>query len=634
MKVAELVALVSFESDDSAEDVDNEINDVKEGLRSVKNVALAAVGALAAVTGAALEFTRRTAQQADELIKTADAFDLTVDRVQRLQIASDAATKSGIAVDRMLRRVRTSAESAADGTGAAADSYGRLGLNAQRIMNMDADESLLEIADAFGEMDDKNRALNEAVNIFGSRMGEEMVPFLMEGREGLEAMGDRAEELGVIFDQETARQAEELNDELMFLGLAIRGMVQPIALELIPALREMIGSFQDLRQEHQDLIDEGIEVTIDIITFSLRAFMWTMDTTIELTATFLEALGGLRNTLQMLGVAIVSLSLAWAMLNTQILFSAFTAIVAWGKAAIAAAASWIVAMGPVILLGAALAGIFLLVEDFLGETEGAGSLIQEIFGESESAILKAATAIGAIIVGIIVLIGLVIGWPVALAVALATLVGLVIAQWDTIKQATLDFLSFLWDGITDTFNRVVEWLSDLGSRMWSPVQSGFESMMDTIESIFDSIMSGIEERIDQVTGAVDSVVDGAKGAVNTLPGVQISSPNREDGFLSAIMGSENVEGEVDHMHQAMEGTQMVQAVLGGGAMSPTFDAQAQQARERRMQPQQTSPVNIEANIDIDATEMSPEELAEAVEDGLVSASDVLKAMQDFRGHPE
>ena len=373
-----------------------------------------------------------------------------------------------------------------------------------------------------------------------------------------------------------------------------------MAAEMLPVLQDTVDAFLEWRVANEELIDEGIDIFVATMTFLFEGLTTIMTTLSDVTTSVTDAFGGLKETLRFIGILIGSLTLAWAALNTQVLFSAFTAIVAFTKAAVAAAKAWIVALAPVLLLGGALALVFLLVEDLFGFMDGESALMETVFGDSADAVLKAAGAVGALIVAVIGLIGLVIGWPVALAVALGILVALVIAQWDTISQATMDFLSFLWDGITGAFNSIVEWLADLGTSMWDGIRSGFQSLIDFIQDTFNAVIEGIEDRIDQVTGAIDGVVDGAKGAVNVLPGVDINSPNREEGLMAHVLGMPDEMPQYD-----------VASMVGGGAASPAVDMQRQQ-RAQSNQSRPPSEVTVENTFNIEGDD--PETIARKVEE--------------------
>jgi hypothetical protein len=66
-----------------------------------------------------------------------------------------------------------------------------------------------------------------------------MIPMLNEGRAGLTAMYEEAEQLGVVLDTETAAAAERFNDNLTRLGKVQDGIITKITAGMLPALSNL-----------------------------------------------------------------------------------------------------------------------------------------------------------------------------------------------------------------------------------------------------------------------------------------------------------------------------------------------------------------------------------------------------------
>lgn len=96
-------------------------------------------------------------------------------------------------------------------------------------------EVLGDVADRLASMGDGAQKSALAMEIFG-RGGAAMIPMLNAGREGLERMAAEADRLGITISTETARAAEEFNDNLTRLGAAMQGLVNRITAAVLPAL--------------------------------------------------------------------------------------------------------------------------------------------------------------------------------------------------------------------------------------------------------------------------------------------------------------------------------------------------------------------------------------------------------------
>lgn len=61
-----------------------------------------------------------------------------------------------------------------------------------------------------------------------------------QGSDGLQTFADRAKELGIIIDQDTADAADNFNDKLGGLKTAFVGLSTEVASELLPQLTELL----------------------------------------------------------------------------------------------------------------------------------------------------------------------------------------------------------------------------------------------------------------------------------------------------------------------------------------------------------------------------------------------------------
>ncbi|MFG1873395.1 hypothetical protein ACGFIV_00980 [Sphaerisporangium sp. NPDC049003] len=123
-----------------------------------------------------------------------------------------------------------------------------------------------------------------------------------------------------------------------------------------------------------------------------------------------------------------------------------------------------------------------------------------------------------------------IGWII---VAVVALVALIVANWDTIKNAIAAawewvkektvavwnaitaWFSGFWAALKSTFQSHVDWVKNLISRVWAAIQQTNATIWNAIKSFFTGLWNGIKSIF---TGAVDkvkSVISGAWTAVKT-----------------------------------------------------------------------------------------------------------------------
>ena len=95
-------------------------------------------------------------------------------------------------------------------------------------------EILADVADRFARMPDGVSKTALAIELFG-RSGKDLIPLLNGGRAGLEAMAREARDLGRVIDEDTAKRAEHLNDNITRLKGALEGLSFEIAQRAVPA---------------------------------------------------------------------------------------------------------------------------------------------------------------------------------------------------------------------------------------------------------------------------------------------------------------------------------------------------------------------------------------------------------------
>ena len=114
---------------------------------------------------------------------------------------------------------------------------------------------LLDVADAFALLPEGAARSAKAAELFGAKLGTVMIPFLTQGRAGIEALGDEIERLGGLMSDETAKAAAEFNDNLDRLKTLSSSAGIALANELVPALNAFINRILDLRQSKLSFAD-------------------------------------------------------------------------------------------------------------------------------------------------------------------------------------------------------------------------------------------------------------------------------------------------------------------------------------------------------------------------------------------
>lgn len=93
------------------------------------------------------------------------------------------------------------------------------------------DDALRGIAERMAKAKTASDITAIAVENFGAKGGQKLIPFLKDGEAGLIQFAKRARELGIILEEKTVKQAELFGDELETLAKVIKGNFQQAFLE-------------------------------------------------------------------------------------------------------------------------------------------------------------------------------------------------------------------------------------------------------------------------------------------------------------------------------------------------------------------------------------------------------------------
>lgn len=257
------------------------------------------VAAASALAVGAVALAKATANAADHAKKLAQSVGVNSIELQKLAYAAEL---SDVEIDTL------------------AQAMGHLAKSGVK----DIRGEMLKLADQFKSMPNDGAKVALAMDKFG-KSGRKLIPFLNTGREDIERLMAEAEALGIVFDETSQNDAEEFNDSLTTLSAALKGLAYMLGKVLIPPLTRMVKGLVAGAKAVRAFLNDSNRVSV---------------------------------ALRMLGVALMSVGIAFAVLRLQAIAAGTASVVAAGRAALA----WLAAAAPVVAL-IALIGLVLLVLD-------------------------------------------------------------------------------------------------------------------------------------------------------------------------------------------------------------------------------------------------------------------------------
>lgn len=244
---------------------DQELKSIKQ---SAEVVGKAVGGALAAGAAAFAVMANASLAAADQTFKTAQQIGMSTEKVSAYNYAAKMAGVENEAVATSFKKLNNNIVDAARGQGAAKDAFQALGISLQDQNGQlkDNDTVMREVANRFSQFEDGAIKTALATDIFG-KAGADLIPLLNGGVEGLDAMAVEAQNLGQIFDEQTARNAELVNDNLARMQSAMSGAVNQVVAEMLPTFSQLTSQMVQTAQDGEFLknVADGLSVVFKLV---------------------------------------------------------------------------------------------------------------------------------------------------------------------------------------------------------------------------------------------------------------------------------------------------------------------------------------------------------------------------------
>lgn len=200
-----------------------------------------------------------TAATADMFNKLSQQIGIASESLQAFEFAAEIGGTDLAVLRTGLQRFARSTDDVGQGLKEARDSFRRLGLETKDAAGnfKDLETLLLESADAFAQMEESPQKTALAMRLFG-RSGAQLLPFLNQGRAGIEELRGEFKALGAEISTETAAGFENFNDDLTRMRVLWRGLKQQLAIALLPTLQDLTKQTLEWAKNNRELIRERI----------------------------------------------------------------------------------------------------------------------------------------------------------------------------------------------------------------------------------------------------------------------------------------------------------------------------------------------------------------------------------------
>jgi hypothetical protein len=208
-----------------------------------------AAGAVAAVGLAGAGIALFAANAANEMFELSEKTGVSTESLSRFGYAASLNGINTETMGRSLEKLNKSIYAAASAPAGAVNAFTRLGVSLK-----DSEGNLRSSEDVLLDLSEKFKALPEgpergalAMQLFG-RAGAEMVPFLIQGKAGIQQLSDEADKLGITIGGKTGEASHQFEATLKRMQGALQGAANTVLTEMLPSLQGFADFiFNDLK---------------------------------------------------------------------------------------------------------------------------------------------------------------------------------------------------------------------------------------------------------------------------------------------------------------------------------------------------------------------------------------------------
>lgn len=177
------------------------------------------------------ELTRSSMENIDTLGKMSERINISTEALSGLQHAAALADLPMENLEVGLKKFSKAMSAADAGSKTMKQTFGSLGLDAEKLTQMPLDGALNSVADALLNVDNQNDRVRLSMELFG-KSGDRMLTMLQGGSAGLRGMRADADKLSLTFSNMDFHKVERANDAITRVGKAASGIGNLFAIRL------------------------------------------------------------------------------------------------------------------------------------------------------------------------------------------------------------------------------------------------------------------------------------------------------------------------------------------------------------------------------------------------------------------
>lgn len=172
----------------------------------------------------------------DQLDKMSKRTGVSVEYLSKLRYVADRAGTSLEGFETGMRRLQRAVNDADQGLLEYQRSFEQLGIDYSALTRESPEEQFKAVMYALAGVTNASERAALAQDLLG-RSGTQLIPIIADGTANFEELMEKAEELGIVMDEETARKAAALKDSMTSLKMSTQGVMREIGEGLAPIIK-------------------------------------------------------------------------------------------------------------------------------------------------------------------------------------------------------------------------------------------------------------------------------------------------------------------------------------------------------------------------------------------------------------
>lgn len=227
---------------------------------ATKGISTAAGGALAGIAGLAIN----TAKAADELTTLSKQTGISTAELQKMKYASELVDVSVEEITGAMTKMKKNMASTSKDTQAAFQNIGVSVTDANGELR-DSTEVFYEVLQGLSKISNETERDVVAMQLFG-KSADQLAGIIDDGGAALKALGEEAEQLGIVLDEETLGSLNNVNDSIDKLKAKANGELAKSGAKAMETLMPIFEKVLDAMSKALDYIGNLDEDQIKMIT--------------------------------------------------------------------------------------------------------------------------------------------------------------------------------------------------------------------------------------------------------------------------------------------------------------------------------------------------------------------------------